>query len=115
MSVTVSISLAVLCFTNQCYPALVGENTPTGTFQMTHALTNDPGYGGDVVVYAKRKGVWLAVHRRWDGNPKQKERRTALLASADASQRKGVTAGCINVDPAVYEAMPKTGTITIID
>lgn len=113
MSVTVSISLAVVCFANQCYPALVGDSTPTGTFQMTHALTNDPGYGGDVVVYGKRKGRWLAIHRRYDLVPRQQ--RAARLASDNADLRRGVTAGCINVDPAVYDAMPKTGTLTIKD
>lgn len=110
--VVVSIGMATICFLGQCYPALVGKQTPTGVFAMQQARITAPGYGGDVVLFARRyDGVPLALHRRWDGAPGQ--RRAERLLSQSAADRQGITAGCVNVDPAVYAIMPKAGTLII--
>lgn len=110
--VVVSLSMATICFLNQCFPALVGAGTPTGVFPLQQAKITAPGYGGDVVLFARRKdGLHLAIHRRWDGAPAQ--RRAERMRSPFPGDRQGITNGCINVDPQVYEAMPKTGRLTI--
>lgn len=110
--VVVSLSLATICFLGQCHSALVGKHTPTGVFAMRQARITAPGYGGDVVLFARRAdGIPLAIHRRWDGAPAQG--RAARLLSPAATDRQGITAGCVNVDPAVYATMPKAGTLVI--
>lgn len=101
--VIVSLAAAVICFANECYPVLVGKNTPVGTYQMIHAKTPDKGYGGDVLVFARdSKGVF-AIHRVWTLSPSQK--RVERLKSEKISDRLNITGGCINVDPVVYEKL----------
>ena len=94
------LASALLCLNSQCYPALVGDKTPTGDFQMVHMRTNQPGYGGDVLGYAEDSHTLYAIHRVWTEVPAQ--HRVARLASADPSDRQAVTGGCINVEPQTY-------------
>lgn len=99
----VSISQAQICFLNQCYPALIGQHTSPGVFPIMHARVNAPGYGGDVLVFATRiDGVPLAIHRVWLLKPEQ--RRLERLKGSVAA-RKGITGGCINVMPEVYQKL----------
>ena len=100
MSVVVSLSLATICFLNQCYPALVGNTTPPGHYQLYQRLVVSPGYGGDVLVFKEEEQDVLAIHRVWLGAPAQQ--RPQRLASSQAARRQGVTGGCINVAPEVY-------------
>lgn len=101
MSIVVSLSLATICFANQCFPVLVGKSTPVGEYQMFQARVEAPGYGGDVVVFKEVKGeAPFAIHRVWTRIPTQ--RRLEKLAGP-VEGRKGVTGGCINVDFWVYE------------
>lgn len=104
IEVVVSLSLATACFSGACYPALIGKQTPVGTFQLQQARITAPGYGGDVLLYGKRRdGVALAVHRVYLGNPR--ERRLDRLASANPDTRRGITGGCINLMPEVYQKL----------
>ena len=59
-AVVVSLSQATLCFAGACHPALVGVDTPTGQYRITHVATNEPGYSGDVLMFKENKHyVWL--------------------------------------------------------
>ena len=101
--VLVSLATAVICFASECYPALVGKDTPVGTFDMVHAKTLSKGYGGDVLVFASdSKGVF-AIHRVWTLVPSQK--RVKRLHSERVKDRTNVTNGFVNVEPQVYEKL----------
>lgn len=101
--VVVDLTLATICFLGQCHPALVGAATPTGVFELSLRATDEPGYGGDVLAFQEDRTRLWAVHRVWTLQPR--ERRPQRLRSPDPAQRRGVTRGCINVAPAVYEAL----------
>lgn len=101
--VIVDLTLAVVCFMNQCHPALVGENTPRGVFTLEHQTTLEPGYGGDLLVFKEgRRHLW-AIHRVYTAVPSQ--RRAERLRSPRATSRRGVTNGCVNVEPRVFERL----------
>ncbi len=102
MIVTVSLAAAVICFSDQCHPALVGKATPTGRYTLEARPTEQPLYGGDVMVFRETESSVLAVHRVWLGNPPQ--RRLERL-DGPVQGRRGVTGGCINVRPAVYQQL----------
>jgi hypothetical protein len=107
MTAIVHLALATICYmhngVNICHNALIGVKTPTGTFEVRHMLTKQPGYGGDILVYKETATNAFAIHRVWLGNPKQ--HRAERLASNDPNQRKHVTMGCINVTPEVYNEL----------
>lgn len=101
--VIVNLAAASICFLGTCYPALVGDNTPAGTFSMSRRAVVEPGYGGDVLVYKEdHKHLW-AVHRVYTMNPD--ERRVDRLRSNRAEHRRSITKGCINVMPEVYQKL----------
>lgn len=113
---TVILSSALLCFApNDCVPALIGKNTPTGIFPLQQYRTNEPGFGGDVVVFHQDRKLAYAIHRVWTLKPK--ERRLERLASPQADDNQNVTLGCVNVLPADYErvlaAMRSDSTVLI--
>lgn len=111
MSVVASISLAVICIAHQCYPALMGKDTPVGQFEMYRAQITEPGYGGDVLVFKDMpNGVPFAVHRVYTRIPSQ--RRSERLRGP-VEGRRGITGGCINVEVDVYDKIPP-GPLTII-
>lgn len=101
--VLVDVTLALICFAGQCHHALIGPNTPTGEYQMVHATTDLPGYGGDVLVFKETDKVVYAIHRVYTARPEQ--RRVQRLASPLPSDRQRITAGCVNVAPEVYEQL----------
>lgn len=114
MDVVVDLTLATICFLSNCYPVLVGDNTTPGTYTLSRRIVQSEGYGGDVLQFRETKDTVYAIHRVWTLNPKQ--RREQRLKSDTVSDRKRVTAGCINVDPAVYDALVKIypkATLTI--
>lgn len=105
--IIVDIALAMLCIigdgeepTKQCYPVLVGPDTPRGEFQLQQRLVEWDGYGGDVIQFKEEELQIYAIHRVWTGRPKEK--RPERLKNPDPAMRQ-ITMGCINVDPAVYE------------
>lgn len=101
--VLVNLTAASICFLNQCYPALVGPDTPTGQFRLEHVSTKAVGYGGDVIVFQETPNSVYAIHRVWLLSPKQ--RRLERLTSGSATERITVTLGCINVMPDIYEKL----------
>ena len=109
----VSLAAAMICFAQQCHPVLVGEYTPTGVFPLTKRVVAAPGYGGDVLQFKETEREVFAVHRVWLLRPSQ--RRAERLASPAAADRRGVTGGCINVAPAVYDAMAHIDTLVVLD
>lgn len=110
--VTVSLTAAVICFAGQCHNALVGKDTPTGTFQLAQRYTSQAGYGGDVLQYKETATAVFAVHRVYTLAPRQ--RRPQRLASPVVADRQGVTGGCINVAPAVYDALVSSDATHIL-
>ncbi len=101
--IVVNLALASICFSGACHPALVGTNTPAGTFSLSQQQTMEPGYGGDLLVYREdEKNLW-AIHRVYTLNPT--ERRVERLASGGVHQRRAVTKGCINIMPDVYQKL----------
>jgi hypothetical protein len=102
-TIIVSLSKAVICIAAQCYPALVGASTPTGTFELENVLVNSQGYGGDVLMFKETPTEIFAIHRVWTLKPK--ERRLERLESPNAQDRHGITGGCINVEPEVYDLL----------
>ncbi len=111
MTLVVHLAAALLCTAGQCYPALVGPDTPVGTFPLVRRFVRTPGYGGDVLQYAETSRDLFAIHRVWLGKPA--ERRAERLASPDPAQRRLVTHGCINVMPDVYAAIVDADTLEI--
>lgn len=101
--IIVSLTAASICFAGSCYPALVGDNTPAGTFILSQQVVKDPGYGGDVLVYRENDRYLWAIHRVYTVNAE--ENREERLRSRRAEQRRAVTKGCINVMPEVYERL----------
>jgi hypothetical protein len=101
--VIVNLALASICFSGTCYPALVGSNTPVGTFSLSHHEIRAPGYGGDLLVYQENKKYLWAIHRVYTLNPG--EHRVERLAAGRAEQRRAITNGCINVMPEVYQKL----------
>jgi hypothetical protein len=105
--IIVDLILAVICFThnriNECHNALVGEQTPRGEYALIQRLTNDPGYGGDVLQFKETPDAVFAIHRVWLLKPKQN--RLAKLKSNNAEARKSITGGCINIEPEVYDKL----------
>ena len=102
MALSVNLSTAVLCIYAQCFPALIGPDTPTGEFTLVKRYTNAAGYGGDVLQFHESKTHIFAIHRPWTLRPEQ--RRLERLQSDDPAQRM-MTGGCINVSDELYELL----------
>ena len=103
MTITVFLASALLCIGNDCHPALVGKATPVGRFGMVQRQVAAKGYGGDVMQFGDSPRGIFAIHRVWLG--RSAEQRAERLAGDNAARRRMVTNGCINVTPAVYEAI----------
>lgn len=104
--VLVDVLTAVICFTSSgtytCYPALVGDETPRGEFHLQHYSTQSIGYDGDLLVFKDTGDSVYAIHRVLDIPGQQ---RIARLHSPYAEHRRMVTAGCVNIDPLVYQEL----------
>jgi hypothetical protein len=101
-TVVIYLAKAMICIANQCYPALVGSSTPTGTFTLQQMQTDQAGYGGEIFeFYDDGKSIY-AIHRLW--LLKKSEHREERLAS-DSSIDRLITHGCVNVDDDVYNQL----------
>lgn len=100
--IVIDLLLATICFSGQCYPALIGVDTPTGHFNLVQRITEQPGYGGDVLQFHETDDAWYGIHRVFLLNKSQ--HRDKRLLSSKVSDRI-ITKGCINVQPEVYEKL----------
>ena len=101
--VVVSLAMASICFAGECHPALVGDNTPAGSFTLSRQAVDFPGYGGDLLVFQENRSYVWAIHRVYTLN--REEHREERLRAADPVRRRSVTKGCINVMPDVYSKL----------
>ncbi|MEC4721649.1 hypothetical protein RY831_20995 [Noviherbaspirillum sp. CPCC 100848] len=101
--VIVDLLAASICFAGACYPALVGQDTPTGTYSLSLRRIEDAGYDGSVLVYRENEKYLWAIHRVYTLNPG--ERRMERLQDGRPELRRNVTKGCINVAPEVYRRL----------
>jgi hypothetical protein len=97
MIVTVKKSLAVICFLGQCYPALVGEDTPTGSFSLNKRMVLSDGYDGNVLQFHSEGSKIFAIHRPYKNDKIDRQKLLFTLFS-----NRYITKGCINVDETVY-------------
>lgn len=102
MDVVVDVAAALICFAATCHNALVGNDTPRGEFTLTPYTIQDPRYGGDLLVFNHDATGVYAIHRVLDLPGQQ---RLARLNSPYAQHRITITAGCVNVDPTVYDLL----------
>ena len=100
--VTIHIAAALICFAEICQPALVGRTTPPGEYKLTYALTEAPGFDGNVLVFKEDEKDVFAIHRLWLLNPKQK--REQRIKSSNPRDRV-ITAGCVNVSTEVFDQL----------
>lgn len=101
--VTVYLSKALICFMNVCHPALVGDNTLPGEYNLIPRKVLSTGYGGDVLQYKEDSERVYAIHRVWTQIPSQNRREK--LNSDSPRDRLRVTKGCINVSEEVYDQL----------
>jgi hypothetical protein len=100
--VIVDIGAAVICFMSTCYPALVGKDTPIGEYQLVHYSTDTPGYGGNLLVFKEDDNEVFAIHRVLDIPGQNRFRR---IRSDNVKDRQTITAGCVNIEPAVFDLL----------
>lgn len=94
--ILVDVAAAVICFAEVCHPAIVGRATPRGEFVAQHTATALPGFGGDVLVFHEASTYRMAIHRTWRGRER---------LYSQPPEKRTVSNGCINVEPAVYDAL----------
>ncbi len=97
---TLSLAAATLCWNDQCVPALVGHDTPTGIYTLSPQPTHERGYGGDILLFKSTDTAWYAVHRTWPGRER--------LYKLPAERRRNVSMGCVNIEPASYAELSRT-------
>lgn len=112
MSVILFLSAAMLCFGGQCHPALVGQNTPTGSYTVVKGSITAPGYpSGKFASFARLpSGVPLGIHPTYTNDPAQ--HREWRLHHDDPELRV-ISNGCINVDEVVYDQLPNVFELVI--
>ena len=97
---TVNLDKAELCLpSKECFPVLIGKDTPKGVFNLNIYKTNKKGYGSEILVFHKQGNNIYAIHEVWLGNPK--EQRDKRINSDNVSDRL-ITNGCINIGEEGY-------------
>ena len=102
--VLVNLAAAIICFAGTCHPVLVGPETPRGEFQVIHYATPIKIYKGDFLAFKETSDALFTIHRVVNVPGQQ---RLGRLKSPDVKRRTGITGGCINVEPEVYEELVK--------
>jgi len=100
--VLVKLAAALICFQGQCYPALIGNQTPVGEYELFNRIVISPGYGGDILQFHEDEKQTYAIHRIWLLRPQ--EHRQERIKDPDPKKHI-ITHGCINVEPEVYEKL----------
>ena len=65
-------------------------------------MTEQRGYGGDVLQFVEGKDRIMAIHRLWLLNPEQKRE---IRIHSRRVEDHFITNGCINIEPEVYEKL----------
>lgn len=107
--VIVDTQTATACIQDDCYPVLVGKNTPKGTFGLQLSTTPDPLYKGSVLAFKSDSTGTYAIHRVWNGKPS--ERRNERLKGTVSDRL--ITNGCINVDDETYNKLRRYSRLII--
>ena len=102
MDVTINIAAAVLCIAQQCFPVLIGKDTPVGEFTVIKREVLDPNYRGHILQFKETENEVFAIHRIWNGKPQQK--RFSRIKSNNPSDRF-ITGGCVNVEDDLFELL----------
>ena len=100
--IIVNILLATICFSGECYPVLVGNSTPIGKFKLEYKITEQIGYGGDVLEFYESDKKSYSIHRLYLMNRKQN--REIRINSNDPNDRI-ITDGCVNVKHEVFDKL----------
>ena len=108
----VSKSDATLCFDKECYPVLVGKETPSGDYGLTLTSVSDTSYGGDVLVFKSTDKAIYAVHRIGRGKPEEKR---YIRIKSDNPEDRVITSGCINVDDVLYTRLKSFSKLKIVN
>lgn len=107
--IVVDISLGLLCFVGgECYPALVGNDTPRGTFALERREVLSEGYRGDVLQFHETETHIFAIHRVWSGDKRYN-------LEIRKQHRTPITKGCINVEPSTYLLIDPGTTLIVQD
>lgn len=109
-SLTLYLTSALICIDDACYNALVGIDTPIGTYKLELLHTSSPGYGGSVLGFHSDDSGVYAIHQTWLGNPN--ERREERLSGKGS---RIITNGCINVEPELYDWLAKNCSECILE
>ena len=107
--IVVDVQSATACIQDDCYPVLVGKNTPKGTYGLNLSTTSDPLYKGSVLAFKSDSTGTYAIHRVWNGKPS--ERRNERLKGTVSDRL--ITNGCINVDDETYNKLRRYSRLII--
>ena len=107
--IIVDTQTATACIQDDCYPVLIGKNTPKGTFGLHLSTTPDPLYKGSVLAFKSDSTGTYAIHRVWNGKPS--ERRNERLKGTVSDRL--ITNGCINVSDEVYYLLKQHRVVII--
>ena len=107
--IVVDVQSATACIQDDCYPVLVGKNTPKGTYGLNLSTTPDPLYKGSVLAFKSDSAGTYAIHRVWNGKPS--ERRNQRLAGVVTERL--ITNGCVNVSDEDYDLFKQHRVVII--
>jgi hypothetical protein len=112
---TVNTLKSELCLPTEtgkdCFPVLIGDDTPKGTFKLDIYKTSKKGYGGEILGFHKDGKDIYAVHRVWNGNPTEKRERR--IKSNNIADRL-ITNGCINIGEDGYNVVRNMLVLQVI-
>lgn len=108
LNVYVFIDEAKICFiprgweSTHCFNALVGKDTLPGEYNLKRYRIMVPAYGGDILAYRENATSIWSIHRVISVPGQNRLKR---ITSDKIKNRIGVTAGCINVMPDVFDLL----------
>lgn len=100
--IVLELATAMICFLEVCHPALVGKDTPVGEYRLELQSTDDPRYGGDLLVFKEDSEAVWAIHRVLTVPGQHRHEK---LKSSFAKDRRHVTAGCVNLTSEAYQEL----------
>lgn len=103
MILTVYIAKALICFSGQCFPVLLGPDTPIGTFETQERRVISQGYEGSVLQFYETENMVYAIHRPYSLD--RRVDRKEVLRTGSSAQRRSISKGCINVEDEVFDEL----------